>query len=351
MTERLPPGARGPTGAGGTTRSGRAFGLGALLVVAAPALTGCGPERTMLSPVSTDAGRAADLWWLMFWIGAVIWTLVTAATLYALYRRGRGQQDPLARRRWENTPLIWGGIVLPSIVLVLVTGVTVDAMRRTDHRAGPGTMVVQVIGHQWWWEVRYPERDVVTANEVRVPAGRPVRIELTTADVIHSFWVPALAGKVDLIPGRTNTLWINTDRPGVYEGQCAEFCGLQHARMRFRVVVAPEPTFRQWLAGQEQPATEPADELAVRGREVFLSASCVHCHSIRGTAEVGASGPDLTHLASRDTLAAGIMPNTKGHLGGWIVDPQQVKPGARMPGSDLSPDDLQALLAYLGSLE
>ncbi len=332
--------------------TGRAARPALVLAVAALALAACGPDRSMLTPMGTDASRAAGLWWLMFWIGAAIWLLVTAATLYALYRRDRrDRDDPLATRRWENTPLVWGGIVLPSIVLVLLTGVTVDAMRQSGPPAQSEVTVVQVIGHQWWWEVRYPERDVVTANEVHVPAGRPVRIELTTADVIHSFWVPALAGKIDLVPGRSNTLWINTDRPGVYEGQCAEFCGLQHAKMRFRVVVDHEPRFQDWLASQGEPAPEPADELAARGRQVFLSASCVYCHTIQGTAEVGVIGPDLTHLADRDTLAAGIMPNTKGHLGGWIVDPQQIKPGARMPSTDLSPDDLQALLAYLGSLD
>ncbi|PZF92784.1 cytochrome c oxidase subunit II [Micromonospora deserti] len=304
----------------------------------------------MLSPMGANASRAAGLWWLMFWIGVVVWVLVTAATLYALVRRRRDRHDPLTARRWENAPLVWGGIVLPSVVLVLLTGVSIDAMRHRDHPDASQATVVQVIGHQWWWEVRYPERDVVTANEVHVPAGRPVRLELTTADVIHSFWVPALAGKIDLVPGRSNTLSINTDRPGVYEGRCAEFCGLQHAKMRFRVVVEPESSFQDWLAAQGTSAAEPADDLAARGRQVFLSASCVYCHTIRGTAAVGSVGPDLTHLASRDTLAAGIMPNTKGHLGGWIVDPQQVKPGARMPSSDLPPDDLQALLAYLGSL-
>ncbi|QGN49908.1 cytochrome c oxidase subunit II [Micromonospora sp. WMMD558] len=327
------------------------FRLGAVLAVTALALTACGPDQSMLSPVGADAGRAAGLWWLMFWLGAGIWVVVTAATLYALYRRQPGRHDPLAGRRWENTPLIWGGIVLPSIVLVVLTGATVDAMRHADPPAAAEATVVQVIGHQWWWEVRYPERNVVTANEVHVPAGRPVRLELRTADVIHSFWVPALAGKIDLIPGRSNTLWINTDRPGVYEGQCAEFCGLQHAKMRFRVVVDDEPRFQEWLAAQGESAAEPADALAARGRQVFLSASCVYCHTIRGTATVSAIGPDLTHLASRDTLAAGIIPNTKGHLGGWIIDPQQVKPGARMPNNYLPPDDLQALLAYLGSLE
>jgi cytochrome c oxidase subunit II len=323
--------------------------LGVTLVVATLALAACGRDQSMLSPMGANASRAADLWWLMFWIGAAIWVLVTAATLYALLRRRRHRRDPLTARRGENVPVIWGGIVVPAIVLVLVTAVTIDAMRHLGRHDESEAMVVRVIGHQWWWEVRYPQRDVITANEVHIPVGRDVRLELTTADVIHSFWVPALAGKIDLIPGRSNTLWINSDRPGVYEGQCAEFCGLQHAKMRFRVVVETESTFHDWLAAQREAATEPADELAARGRQVFLTASCASCHTVRGTA-AGTDGPDLTHLASRDTLAAGIMPNTKGHLGGWIVDPQQVKPGARMPGSDLPPDDLQALLAYLGSL-
>jgi cytochrome c oxidase subunit 2 len=211
-----------------------------------------------------------------------------------------------------------------------------------------------VTGHQWWWDVRYdahvPAHRVRTANEIHIPVGQPILLKLRTSDVIHSFWVPSLHGKRDLIPGQTNTLWLQADRPGTYRGQCAEFCGHQHAHMGLLVVAEPPERFAGWQERQRQPAAEPADALARRGREVFVAGPCALCHAVRGTEAAAEVAPDLTHLGSRLTIAAATLANTPGHLAGWIVDPQRLKPGSHMPPMSLAADDLQALLAYLGSL-
>ncbi len=213
-------------------------------------------------------------------------------------------------------------------------------------------MTIDVEGNQWWWEAAYPGYDEVTANEIHIPAGEPVLVRLASLDVIHSFWVPELAGKLDLVPGQINELWIEAAEPGVYFGQCAEFCGVQHALMAFHVVADPPEEFAAWIAEQQEPAEAPlADSLVERGRDVFLSAGCIQCHTVRGTQATGQLGPDLTHLASRDWIAAGTLENTVGNLEAWISDPQAIKPGAKMPPTELDSEELQALVAYLQSLE
>ena len=206
-------------------------------------------------------------------------------------------------------------------------------------------------GHDWWWEVRYPDQGIVSANEIHVPVGRPVRLRLTSADVIHSFWVPQLTVKTDLIPGQTNTTWIQASNPGTYRGQCAEYCGLQHAKMAILVIADPPDAFARWLANERQPATAAADPLAARGRLALERNSCAACHTVRGTTASGTLGPDLTHFGGRRTIGADTLPNTPGNLGGWIVNSQTVKPGNKMPPQPLTPQELQALLAYLESLK
>jgi cytochrome c oxidase subunit 2 len=214
---------------------------------------------------------------------------------------------------------------------------------------------IELIGHQWWWEARYhdedPSREFTTANELHIPVGRPVVVTLRSNDVIHSLWIPNLQGKKDLIPGRTATLRLRADRAGTYRGQCAEFCGLEHALMALLVEAEPGERYEAWAAQQRRPAAAPADALARRGQEVFLGKSCVMCHTVTGTTANARLGPDLTHLASRRTIASGMFPNNRGHLAGWILDPQSLKPGVNMPANSLPPDDLQALLAYLETLK
>jgi cytochrome c oxidase subunit 2 len=199
--------------------------------------------------------------------------------------------------------------------------------------------------------VRYPASGFVTANEIHIPVGQPVRFELASEDVVHNLWVPELLGKFDLIPGKTNVTWIQADQPGEYMGLCAEYCGIQHARMRFVVIAVPPEQFAAWLDGQRQPAAAPTDSPQLRGQQVFLAADCGTCHTIAGTNIAERVGPDLTHLASRRTLGAGSLANNRGNLAGWLLNPQSIKPGNKMPPTALSGEDLQALLAYLESLK
>jgi cytochrome c oxidase subunit 2 len=208
---------------------------------------------------------------------------------------------------------------------------------------------IEVIGWMWWWEVRYPRLGIVSANEVHIPVGRPVRLTVSTADVIHSFWVPRLHGKLDLVPGRANTLRLDATEPGVYRGQCAEYCGLQHTRMGITVVAHDADSYATWTANEQAPAATPVDSLAARGAGVF-EVACAACHTVRGTLATGARGPDLTHLASRRAIGAGTLPNTREHLMAWVADAQRVKPGNAMPTMHLRDDDLRAVVAYLETL-
>ncbi len=265
---------------------------------------------------------------------------------------------------------MFGGVVLPTVVLLIAFGFTAKAMVTIADRGAPGSMVVEVTGHQWWWEVRYPSAGVSTANEVHIPSGQRVELKLRSTDVIHSFWVPELSGKLDAFPDYTNTLIIEADRPGRFEGSCAEFCGLHHARMPV-VVVAHEPTdFAAWLAGQYLPAAAPLTASQVEGQGVFTAAGCSRCHTVRHSTAVqslvssgpadsaGSSGsvsrtkaPDLTHQASRPTLVSLRRARTRAQLAEWIRNPAEIKSESGMPATRLSESDLDALLDYLESLK
>jgi cytochrome c oxidase subunit 2 len=312
-----------------------------LLVTSSFGFAGCGGDHHVLAPHGPESGRVSALGWGMI-ITATVITLVVFGLLVAALLPGdrRG-----LRRLAPRSYVIAGGLVLPVVVLLTLSGLTVAA---TDATGRHGDLQVEVIGHQYWWEVRYPGTRAVTANEIHIPARTRVRLILRSDDVIHSAWVPALAGKIDLVPGRTNHLVIDANRPGTYRGQCAEFCGLEHARMAFTVIAQPPSRFRAWLRQQAVPArTEPG---VARGRSTFLGQACAGCHTIRGTSAVGTKGPDLTHVASRRTLAALTLPNDRAALTRWIRDPQDPKPGARMPAVDLTPSELRDVVAYLDSL-
>jgi cytochrome c oxidase subunit 2 len=217
--------------------------------------------------------------------------------------------------------------------------------------AGEEVLPIQVTGHQWWWTFAYPTLGVVTANELHVPIGRAVQVHLRSADVIHSFWVPRLAGKMDVIPNQENRMWFKADRPGIYFGQCAEFCGVSHAHMGFRVVAQTAADFAAWVQTQQQPAPVPTDPPAVHGAQLFLQRGCLACHTISGTPAQGTVGPNLTHVGSRQTLAAGVLANTPDNLARWLRDPQAVKPASLMPNLALDDASIGALVAYLHGLK
>ena len=319
----------------------------------AAAASGCTGNQAMFNPHGPAARSIASIGWLMLSICAVIYVAVLIATGWALLRR-RHVGDELPRTTQALTTSVAAATVLTAIVLAIFTVGSVVAGRGLSSPRGPGAITVDVIGHQWWWEFQYHDvtpSDVVTSpNELHIPVGVPVHIKAISRDVIHSFWVPNLHGKRDLIPGQITNTWIQADQAGVYRGQCAEFCGHQHANMAFVVVAEPMDKFLAWIGQQRQPAAEPVTEDARHGRDVFMQNTCVLCHTIRGTDAGARVGPELTHIGSRMTIAAGTLPNTRGHLGGWVADPQSIKPGVRMPANPLQPEDLQAVLTYLRSL-
>ncbi len=304
-----------------------------------------------LQPEGPVAESMADLWWLMLALGTAVFVLFGLLLALALRRTDDGTRSPDDEGRRDTRWLVGGGVLLPLVVIGIVFAATLQAMRATPV-AGTDDLVIEVIGHQWWYEIRYPDHGVVTANEIHLPVGRPVTFHLTSADVIHSFWVPRLGGKMDLLPERENTLTLQADRPGHHRSACAEFCGLQHARMAMMVVAEPQEDFDAWVRSQSRPAEEPATATAERGRELFVGADCVRCHSIAGaTIATEEPGPDLTHLASRLTLGAGVLDNTPAALRDWLADPQAIKPGIDMPTPDLSDDEIDALASYLEGLE
>ena len=324
-------------------------------------LAGCSSAQSALHPAGPQAGRIAALWWLMFWVSAAVFGAVVLGLIVAAVRgRRRGRADvtgaPVAHGGDEPGKVVVVTVCTAVTVVIIFVLLVVSVMtdRGLAMLATHDALTVELTGRQWWWEVEYydstPSQRVTTANEIHIPVGQPVLFKLTSRDVIHSFWIPNLHGKTDLIPGYVTRTWIQADAPGTFRGQCAEFCGVQHAHMALVVVAEPPDKFQAWLAQQRQAARAPTDPLAQRGHDVFVTGPCVLCHAIRGTIAMSRAAPDLTHLATRGTLAAGTISNTPGHLAGWILDPQGMKPGAQMPATTLASDDLQALLAYLGSL-
>ena len=302
------------------------------------------------------AARIGELFWAMTVLGGIIFVIFCLAFAYALWHR-RGAVDPPTPERDRKSTrmiLLLGGVI-PALILVPLFLWTVQTLGAIDPRAQQPDLVVELVGKQWWWEVRYRDslagNRFVTANELHVPVGRRVELRLTSTDVIHSFWVPELHGKTDLIPGRENVTWIQADRPGVYAGRCAEYCGMQHTTMGLLVIAQPQEAFDAWAAGQRRAAAEPRDSVALAGREAFLNSACALCHQVRGTPAGGNLGPDLTHVASRRTLASALLPNTAGHLGGWISNPQALKPGSRMPRVPMSSEEFSLIHRYLQTLE
>jgi cytochrome c oxidase subunit II len=302
----------------------------------------------------------ATLTWALLILATVVVVIIGALVLVGVLRRPGpgailpGTRLPVSRETGSALGWIYFGLVLTTVALAGSVVWTVIVMAAIDEPPDQPRVTIDITGHQWWWEVRYAANhsnlSFETANEIHVPVGEPVRIRLNSEDVIHSFWVPALSGKTDLIPGQTNVTWLQADVPGVYRGQCAEYCGEQHAHMVTRVFAQRRDAFDAWWAEQIEPAAEP-DEAWLREAEDVFILRCGACHTVRGTRAGGEMGPDLTHLMSRSTIAAGMLPNTVGHLSGWIANPENLKPGTTMPNPHLTGTQLAAVRSYLLTLD
>jgi cytochrome c oxidase subunit 2 len=320
-----------------------------------------GGLHDVFAPAGPQAAALAHLWWVTLAVCVLVFVAVMAALVYAVWRAPRVSEDaapdvalidrPEPRlRRWVTL-----GVAVSTVLLLalLVTSFLTD--RRLARLALADAVHIELTAHQFWWEARYddaePSRMFTTANELHVPVGRPVVLTLRSADVIHSFWVPSLHGKKDLIPGRESTFAVRADRAGVYRGQCAEFCGVQHANMLLSVTADAPAEYERWAEAQRRPAALPANDDARRGMELVVGSTCAMCHTIAGTGAQGRQAPDLTHVASRTTIGAGVLPNNAGTRAAWIIDPQAIKPGVNMPPHAFSPQDVHAINAYLATLQ
>lgn len=321
-----------------------------LVAVASSSLTAAcsGPSPSTLDPEGPKSQVVAGSWWLLFGVAATVCVIVIVLSVVPVLRRRRVTRP----KPGDGMRLVLVcGVILPAIVFASTFGLAVRDIVVTSRPPTSPRLTIDVVGHQWWWEVRYPAGPAVTANEIHVPVGTDVRLRLRTADVIHSFWVPQVMPKMDLIPRRVNQTWLRVNRPGRYRGQCAEYCGLQHAHMAFYLVAQDRTAFDAWLRRNSAGARTPADAQARRGEQVLTGTTCATCHTVRGTTADGKVGPDLTHVGGRSTLASGLIPNDVGHMAGWIANSQAVKPGNKMPPQQLSPGDLRAVVRYLQELQ
>ncbi len=319
----------------------------------------------MLDGRAEEARRVAGVWWLMFALAAIVYVVVAAFIVVAVVRGRRSRASdatdtdkagPERSSERDGGPkddtFIWfGGIVAPVIILAVLAVVTVNttgALRKQQQ----GELRIQVVGKRWWWDIHYPEDKVTTAGEIHIPVGRPVDIELTSDNVIHSFWVPQLAGKVDTIPGQVNHLRLKANEAGTYRGECAEYCGLEHAHMSYMVIADQPVDFDRWMTRRRGGAgLTSTSELADRGQLVFTREACAGCHTVRGTQATGTVGPDLSDFGGRSWIGSATVANTPANLARWITDPESIKPGNLMPPTPLSPDDRVAIVAYLEGLK
>jgi cytochrome c oxidase subunit II len=322
-----------------------------------PVLGNTDGVTSIFRPLSQPAQEIKELSLLVLAICGAIFAVVAGLLVYAIirFRHRAGDEASEPPQIYGSNQIETAWTVLPILivfVLILVTSRTIADIQ--NRKTLPGAVHATVVGHRWWWEIRYPELGIVTANELHVPASdgsrrQPTFLKLQSADVAHSFWVPQLAGKTDVIPNRENLMWFEPTQPGTYLGNCAEYCGMQHARMLIRVVVQPPAEFERWVAEQKRAAAE--EPSAQAGRLVFFANTCVNCHTIRGTSAQGAFGPDLTHLMSRETLASGAAPNTPEGLRAWVRDPQKLKVGCLMPNMQMTDTEVDQIVSYLQTLK
>lgn len=312
--------------------------------------------HSVLDTAGVQSGHIHTMWTVLMAVCGLMYFLVLAFLLWGLLRARRRSSGPgiAAENRSMSAALYgWSGLVILGLFALTITSYAVDrAIFGAGEQKG---LLLEVTSQQWWWEVKYqsddPSQSFETANEIHLPVNVPVEIHLRSPDVIHSFWVPNLHGKQDLIPGRDTDIHLHPTRTGVFRGQCAEFCGAQHAKMALYVMVQSQADFDRWRAGQLQAAREPTDSASARGRDVFVTSACALCHTIRGTDAAGVSGPDLTHVATRASLAAGALDYSRGNLAAWIADPQGIKPGNHMPAVGLDGPALQSVISYLDGLK
>ncbi len=334
----------------GRQGKGRAFPAACAVAACAVAALagGCTGPQSWIAPAGRDAAAVADLFWVMAAGAVVIWVLVVGLMVFASGIRQGRHSETIANRF-----VVIGGMILPTVVLFFL--LLVGLLMLEDMTAPGADLTLEAKGERWWWRIAYEGPDgqsVPVPNELRLPVGRTARVELTADDVIHSFWVPAIGGKMDMVPGRTNVTRLLPTETGVFRGQCAEFCGESHALMAFPVVVMEPAAFEDWLAAQAEPADPPEGERRRAGLDLFLSTGCGACHAIRGTAADGRVGPDLTHVASRLTIGAGLLPTGPEAFRRFITETDEVKPGVRMPAFGMLPEEEIALIAaYLAGLE
>ena len=330
-----------------------------VLSVLPMAVAGCLPSvavttdfypQSALAPESEFAHDLQVLFDLIFWMAAIVFIVVEGALIYAVIRFREKPGQGLPRQIHGNTRLEVTWTIIPVFILAIIAVPTVSTIFKVAAAPKPDALHVTVVGHQWWWEFEYPDLGIVTANELYVPVGRQVAISLESADVIHSFWIPRMGGKRDVVPNTVNNLWFTPERTGEYLGQCAEFCGESHANMHMRLFVVTQEEFEAWVEKQRQPASAESQDMA--GAEIFALRGCGVCHAIAGTDHQGELGPDLTHFASRTTLASGILSSAEPNaLEDWLRDPPALKPGSKMPNLSLIDSEVEALTSYLRSLK
>jgi cytochrome c oxidase subunit 2 len=331
-------------------------GLLLAAIACAPRAFAYGTNTNIFSPVGTPSRAIHNLALFVLAITAAIFVVVSFLIVYAAwrYRRRPGDDDSEPPQIFGSNQIELSWTIIPVLIVVVLFLATARMIFAIQDAPMPkAALQVTVIGHQFWWEYRYPSLHITTANELHIPVSdgqspRPTYLKVTSADVIHEFWVPRLAGKTDLVPNRINEMWMDSQIPGLYVGQCGQYCGQQHAKMLLRVYVDTPQQFDAWVKQQQQPAAQSPEVAA--GRQAFESQACVNCHAIAGTSAHGQFGPDLTHLASRQTIAAGAAPNDPRHLENWIQDPDSIKPGSLMPAMHLEPDQVHAITSYLNTL-
>ena len=326
--------------------------LAIALLTASPALAGPSSPPSTLDTKGSNAALIAELFNIVLLIAGAVFVVVEGLLLFSAWRfRHKDTQVAQPPQIHGHTGFELAWTIVPALIVVSLFVMTLQTQQRLDDKGSSAQLTVKVIGHQWWWEYQYPDLNITTGTDLVIPVGRTVNLEISASDVIHSFWIPQLNGKTDAIPNHTNLSWIRADQPGTFYGQCAELCGDSHANMRITVVAKDEADFQQWVTAQQAGPAEPTTPEAQAGQQLFMANACIGCHTINGTAAVGKTGPNLTHLASRTSIAGGMLANSEGNLIRWLSNPPGIKPGSLMPNLGLAPADIEKIVAYLQTLQ